>query len=105
MEILRGTLDLVVLKTIAPGPLHGYAIATAIREKTRSALDVQEGVLYPTLKRLEQRGYLESAWGLTETGREARFYKLTRSGRDAMRASESQWRDYVKAMSLVLRES
>jgi transcriptional regulator len=104
MELLRGTLDLLILKTVSWAPLHGYGIAMAIRESTGGLLQVQEGVLYPTLRKLEKRRLLSSEWGFTETGREARYYELTREGRRSLRAQERDWQQYVHAMQLALRE-
>jgi transcriptional regulator len=104
MELLRGTLDLLILKTVSWAPLHGYGIAMAIRESTGALLQVQEGVLYPTLRKLEKRGLLSSEWGFTETGREARYYELTREGRRSLRAQERDWQQYVHAMQLALRQ-
>jgi transcriptional regulator len=104
MELLRGTLDLLILKTVSWAPLHGYGIASAIRDSTGGLLQVQEGVLYPTLRKLEKRGQLSSEWGYTETGREARYYELTREGRGSLRAQERDWRQYVHAMQLALRQ-
>jgi DNA-binding PadR family transcriptional regulator len=83
MELLRGTLDLLILAMLRDGPLHGYGIASAIRRSTRSMLAVQEGVLYPTLKKLEARGILKAAWGFTESGREARYYEIDGEGQKA----------------------
>jgi transcriptional regulator len=106
MELMRGTLDLLILKTVSlGGNIHGYAIATAIRDSTRDVLQVQEGVLYPALRKLERQGLLDSEWGYTETGREARFYELTRAGRAALRQQEREWNDYVQAMRLALRQA
>ena len=102
MELVRGTLDLLLLKTLAGGPLHGYAISQRLREKTGEQIIVQEGVLYPALRKLEQRGWLESEWGYTETNREARFYRLTRAGRQAQVSAEAEWNSYVRAMALAL---
>jgi transcriptional regulator len=105
MELLRGTLDLLLLKTLSGGALHGYAITQRLKEKTGEQIVVQEGVLYPALRKLEQRGWLESEWGYTETNREARFYRLTRAGRQALVAEESEWNAYVRAMTLALRRA
>jgi transcriptional regulator len=103
MELLRGTLDLLILAMLRDGPLHGYGIASAIRRSTRSMLAVQDGVLYPTLKKLEARGILKAAWGITESGREARYYELTAKGRKRLAAAEEDWKSYVRAMALALR--
>jgi PadR family transcriptional regulator, regulatory protein PadR len=102
MEILRGTLDLLILNAVAGEPMHGYGIAAAIGAATGERLRVQEGVLYPTLRKLEARGDLASAWGRTESGRDARYYELTARGRRQLRAQERAWRDYVRVMDLAL---
>ena len=102
MELLRGTLDLLILKTVGRGPLHGYGIAAAIRTSSEELLNVREGVLYPTLRKLEARGSLRSEWGCSETGREARYYELTAQGRKELKAEERDWRQYVHAMQLAL---
>ena len=102
MELLRGTLDLLLLKTLSAEPLHGYAISQRLRDKTGEQIIVQEGVLYPALRRLEQRGWLESEWAFTETNREARFYSLTRAGRKALAAEQTEWKAYVRVMTLAL---
>jgi transcriptional regulator len=102
MELLRGTLDLLIMKTVSRGPLHGYGIAAAIRSSTEELLTVQEGVLYPTLRKLEARGALHSEWGFSETGREARYYELTAQGRKELKVQEKDWRLYVHAMQLAL---
>lgn len=102
MELLRGTLDLLILKTVSRGALHGYGIAAAIRSSTEELLNVQEGVLYPTLRKLEARGALRSEWGWSETGRQARYYELTSKGRRELREQERDWELYVRAMQLAL---
>jgi transcriptional regulator len=102
MDILRGTLDLLILKTVSRDAQHGYGIASAIRDATGERLRVQEGVLYPTLRKLEARGELTSAWGVTESGRDARYYELTTRGRRRLREQEDAWREYVLAMDLAL---
>ena len=89
--LLHGTLDALVLKTLTGGPLHGYAIAKFIEDASDDAVVVEEGSLYPALYRMERRGWLASAWSLTETGRRARFYKLTRSGRAQLDAETASW--------------
>jgi PadR family transcriptional regulator, regulatory protein PadR len=101
MELLRGTLDLLILTALSRGAMHGYAIATLIRESTRELLVVQEGVLYPTLRKLEAAGLLASEWRRTESGREARFYELTRKGRQQLAARDRDWRAYVEAVEML----
>jgi PadR family transcriptional regulator, regulatory protein PadR len=105
MELLRGTLDLLILKTVSRAPLHGYGIASAIRTSTGDLLNVQEGVLYPTLRKLEARKALRSEWGYTETGRQARYYELTAKGRRELHAQNAEWQLYVHAMQLALGDA
>jgi transcriptional regulator len=102
LELIKGTLDVLILKTLSSGPLHGYGISRSIRDVTESDLAVEEGALYPALRRLEKRGYLESEWGVTDTGREAKFYRLTRAGRAELESSVRAWHRYVSAMARVL---
>lgn len=103
MRLLRGTLDVMILKSLSWGPLHGYAVSRWISETTESAFEVQEGALYPALRRLEEKGFLESYWAVSETGREAKFYRLTEDGMRALRAEVRLWTKYVHAMSRVLQ--
>jgi transcriptional regulator len=102
VNLLKGTLDVLLLKTLSWGPLHGYAISRQIRDATGDALQIEEGALYPALRRLEQRGFLRSSWGLSEHQREARFYELTESGRRELETGVRDWQRYVDAMSAVL---
>lgn len=101
-ELLKGTLDLLILKTVNWGPMHGYAISRWIREQTGDLLAVEEGALYPALRRLETRGWLASEWARSETGREARFYTITPVGRRRLRDEATAWQRYVLAMTRVL---
>jgi transcriptional regulator len=103
LDLFRGTLDLLVLKTLVPGPMHGYAIAAAIRQRTDDAILVEEGALYPSLHRLAARRLIAAEWGFSENNRKARYYELTRDGRRELRAQESVWRRYVAAVSKVLQ--
>ena len=103
LDLFRGTLDLLVLKTLVPGPMHGYAIAAAIRQRTVDAILVEEGALYPSLHRLAARRLIAAEWGFSENNRKARYYELTREGRRELRAQESVWRRYVAAVSKVLQ--
>jgi transcriptional regulator len=103
LELLRGTLDVLILKAVAWEPIHGYGISRWIRTVTGGALQVEEGALYPALRRLEKRGLLESDWRPTETGREARFYTLTDEGRRELSAGMDHWKRYSAAMEQVLR--
>ena len=102
MELLKGTLDILLLKTLSRGPLHGYGISRWLRETTREAFHVEEGALYPALRRLEKRGFLESEWGVTDTGREAKFYRLTPAGRAELESGLRSWSRYADAMARVL---
>ena len=88
---LHGTLDMLVLKTLDDGPLHGYAIAVRLERLSGDVLSVEEGSLYPALYRMEARGWLSSEWGVNDTGRRARFYKLTRAGRAQLAAESKSW--------------
>lgn len=102
LELIKGTLEVLILKTLSRGSLHGYAISRWIRETSRSALQVEEGALYPALRRLERKGLVESEWGESETGRQARFYRLTVAGQGYLERETAVWERYVEAMSLVL---
>ena len=102
MELLKGTLDILILKTVSRQPMHGYAISRWIRETTDDVFTVEEGALYPALRRLEKRGLLRARWGATDTGREAKFYELTAAGRRQLDTGLAGWDQYVEAMSRVL---
>ena len=102
LELLKGTLDIVLLKTLSAGPLHGYGISRWVREATREDFSIEEGALYPALRRLEKRGYVDAEWGVTDTGREAKFYSLTSAGTAELEASLRTWERYVVAMGRVL---
>ena len=99
---LHGTLDMLVLKILEVGPLHGYAIAVRLERLSKEVLSVEEGSLYPALYRMERRGWLASAWSVTENGRRARFYKLTRTGRSQLDAETSSWLRLTTAVADVL---
>jgi PadR family transcriptional regulator len=101
-DLFTGSLDLIILKAASWGPMHGYAIGRWIRQSTNEQLTLKEGALYPALHRLERRGLLEEEWGLTDTNREAKFYRLTVAGRKALRDETSRWRSYSQMMSAVL---
>lgn len=105
VRLIKGTVDVMILNALARGPLHGYAISRWIAATTRDVFTVQEGALYPALRRLEAKGLLESDWAVTETGREARFYELTAKGRRQLRDEVAAWRTYAEAMSRVLRSA
>ena len=102
LELLKGTLDVLILKTVSWEPVHGYGVSRWIRERTGDAFTVEEGALYPALRRLEKKGLLEAHWGATETGREAKFYAITASGRRQLQSELKTWGRYVEAMSAVL---
>lgn len=102
VDLLQGTLDALVLKTLSWGPRHGYAIARWIEHVTADVLRIEEGSLYPALHRLERRGWVTSAWGLTETRRRAKFYRLTAQGRARLRAELSAWSTFTDAVGKVL---
>lgn len=105
MDLIRGTLDVLILKTVSWGPLHGYAISKSIRAQTGQVFNVEEGALYPALRRLEAKGLVTSDWGTTDTGREAKFYTLTAPGRERLTDDVASWGRYVEAMSRVLHAS
>ena len=105
LDLVRGTLDLLVLKTLSWGAMHGLAVARWIEETTRDRLQVEEGALYPALHRLERRGLLDSEWGLTDQNRKAKYYRLTPAGRRHLAAEVSRWSRYTEAVSLVLEAS
>jgi PadR family transcriptional regulator PadR len=102
-DLLQGTLDLLVLKTLALGPLHGWGISKRIRERSRDVLQVNQGSLYPALYRLEDRGWIESDWGISPEGRRAKFYRLTALGRKQFSAERAQWRIFATAVDEVLQ--
>ena len=101
-DLPQGTLDLLILKTIALGPVHGYAIAQRLEQVSRGVVQVPEGSLYPALHRLENRGLLTADWKATETGREAKFYRLTRKGRRQLEAEAASWQRLIDAIGLIL---
>ena len=102
-DLLQGTLDVLILKIVALEPLHGYGIAQRIRQISRDVLQVQQGSLYPALHRLEKRGWLRAEWGEAETGREAKFYSLTRLGRKQLEAETANWDRLSEAVTQILR--
>ena len=101
-DLYTGSLDLLILKATSWGPAHGYAIGRWIRTSTRDVLTVQEGALDPALHRLERKGFLAEEWGLTETNREAKFYKLTHAGRRHLQDELVRWRKYARMMTAAL---
>jgi PadR family transcriptional regulator len=102
-EYLKGTLDLLILKIVALGPNHGYAIAQRLQQISKDFFQVHQGSLYPALHRLEDRGWLEAEWKDTETGRDAKFYALTRKGRKHLEAEVVNWERLTEAVAVVLR--
>jgi len=101
-DLPQGTLDLLILNAVAVGPLHGYAIAQRLEQVSRGVVKVPEGSLYPALHRLENRGVLAADWKKTETGREAKVYRLTRKGRKQLEADAAGWHRLIEAVSLIL---
>jgi PadR family transcriptional regulator PadR len=102
LELVRGTLDVLILKALVWGPLHGYAITNLIRRQTDEALLVEEGTLYPALWRLESKALVEAEWGLSENNRKAKFYRLTPEGRRHLRQETKTWEAYAAAVGKVL---
>ena len=101
-DLLQGTLDLLILKTVALGPVHGYGISLRIRAVSQEVLNVQQGSLYPALHRLEERGWLLSEWGESDNGRQAKFYRLSAKGRKQLAAEEANWHRMANAIGLIL---
>jgi transcriptional regulator len=102
-DLLQGTLDMLILKIVTLGPIHGYGIAQRIRQISKDVLQVQQGSLYPALHRLEKRGWLSAEWGEAETGREAKFYSLTKVGRKQLEAEAANWDRLSDAVAMILR--
>ena len=102
-DLLQGTLDLLILKVVALGPVHGYGIAQRIRQISSDVLLGQQGSLYPALHRLEKRGWIAADWGESENNRQARFYRLSAKGRKQLAAEEETWNRLSKAVALILR--
>ena len=102
LELVRGTLDILILKSLVWSPLHGYAITSLIRRQSDEALLVEEGTLYPALWRLESKGFIEAEWGLSDNNRKAKYYKLTSEGRRYLRAETKTWEAYAEAVAKIL---
>ena len=102
LDLVRGTLDLMVLKALSWGPMHGLAALRWIEQVTHERLQIEEGALYPALHRMEQRGWLDAEWGYTDRNRKAKFYRLTASGRRQLAAELSRWSRYTEAVGLVI---
>ena len=103
IELLQGTLDMLVLKTLTRGPLHGYEIANWIQQASDDALQVEEGSLYPSLYRMERRGWIKSEWGLSDNNRKARYYRLTRLGRKQLESEASNWAGLTEAIAKIMQ--
>ena len=101
-DVLRGTLDLLILRVLTLEPMHGWGIMQRMQQLSRGVLDVNQGSLYPAFQRLEQKGWIDSDWRTTDNNRRARFYRLTASGRRALGAETESWRRYVAAVELIL---
>jgi PadR family transcriptional regulator, regulatory protein PadR len=102
-ELLQGTLDMLILKTIALEPMHGYGVAVRIQQISKDVLRVNQGSLYPALRRLEKRGWIEAEWGESENNRRARFYKLTKAGRKHLSQETQEWERLVEAVARILQ--
>jgi PadR family transcriptional regulator len=102
-DLLQGTLDMLILKVVTLGPTHGYAIAQRLQQMSQDVLQVQQGSLYPALHRLEKRGWVKAEWAASDTGREARFYSLTRPGRKQLEEQRENWDRLSAAISGILR--
>ena len=102
VDLLQGTLDVLVLRTLAWQPMHGYAVSRWIRERTEGTLEIEDAPLYKALHRLEQAGCVSAEWGLSENNRRARYYRLTATGRSRLKAEEASWRRYAAAVFRVL---
>ncbi len=102
LELVKGSLDVLILKTLSRGPAHGYAISRWLRKVTKDDFQVEEGALYPALHRLEQRGLIASEWGISENNRRARFYRLTARGAKELERESTAWRRFSRAMGRVL---
>jgi transcriptional regulator len=102
LDLLQGTLDMLLLKALQLEPLHGYAIARRVQQLSEDALRVEEGSLYPALHRIEERGFVESDWGISENNRRARYYRLTRAGRKRLEAEAGEWKRLSLAITRVM---
>lgn len=102
LPLLKGTLDLLVMKALTWGPLHGYAIATWLEERSDGTLGVDDSALYQALQRMEARGWLSAEWGVSDTNRRARYYKLTAAGRQRLRSESETWLKYTKSVTTIL---
>jgi len=105
IDLLQGTLDLLILKSLALGPMHGFGVSVRIQQLSNDALQVQQGSLYPALHRLEQQGWITSDWGISDNNRKAKFYSLTRAGRKQLELEQQNWNKLAAAIGLVLGAS
>jgi PadR family transcriptional regulator PadR len=105
LSLVQGTLDLLVLRTLASGPMHGYSIATTVRERTGGELSIEDAALYQSLHRLDRQRLVDAEWGPSENNRRARYYTLTAAGRKRLREETSNWRRYSRAVEAVLQEA
>jgi len=103
-NLFRGTLDLLILQTLKRGQLHGYGIVQWVRERSGGGIELEEGVLYPALRRLEERGWIRGEWGENDTGRRARFYALTKKGWEALQKETTRWEEHAEAVFSILRQ-
>jgi len=103
MELLQGTLEVLILRTLLPGPAHGHAIAKHIQRTSEDLLQVETGSLYPALHRLEAKGWIAASWQLSDKGKRARYYRLTALGRKQLAAEQSRWEAFSRAVSLILK--
>ena len=104
-DLLQGTLDLLILRVLSNGPVHGWGISQRIQQVSRDALSVNQGSLYPALYRLEQKGLIEAEWGLSENNRRARFYRLTKTGRRQLSEETASWQRFTAAVALILERA
>ena len=102
-DLLQGTLDMLILKVVALGPIHGYGISLRIRQISKDVLQVQQGSLYPALQRLEKRGWLQAEWGASDSGRQAKFYQLSNKGRRQLAKEESNWQRLSAAVAVIMQ--
>jgi PadR family transcriptional regulator PadR len=105
LDLMQGTLDMLILKTLRTGALHGQAIARTIEQTSKDLLKVDHGSLYPALQRLQQEGWIEAEWGVSTNNRKAKFYTLTRAGRRQLHAEQSRWRQLTHAIALIMNPS
>lgn len=104
-QLLRGTLHVLILNTLVPGPLHGYAVVTRLAATSGGVFDIEDGALYQALHRMEARGWVQSEWGHAESGKRARFYRLTEIGRRRVRVENRSWTEYARAVFQVLESA